>query len=105
MVPGLADAAQKVGDVVNLITAIAARTNLLALNATKGRHEQRTPAKAWPYAAVARQLDRKSHGRHRTAHQCDPGSDHELAGGPLVHGANTVIAELARDWFTETGQR
>jgi methyl-accepting chemotaxis protein len=30
----LADAAQKIGDVVNLISAIAAQTNLLALNAT-----------------------------------------------------------------------
>ncbi|MBI3444784.1 MAG: Tar ligand binding domain-containing protein [Magnetospirillum sp.] len=34
MVRGLADAAQKIGDVVNLINDIAAQTNLLALNAT-----------------------------------------------------------------------
>lgn len=34
MVKGLADAAQKIGEVVNLISAIAGQTNLLALNAT-----------------------------------------------------------------------
>ena len=33
-VQGLADAAQKIGDVVKLISDIAAQTNLLALNAT-----------------------------------------------------------------------
>jgi methyl-accepting chemotaxis protein len=33
-VAGLAEAAQKIGDVVNLIQSIAAQTNLLALNAT-----------------------------------------------------------------------
>src|SRR3546814_13380773 len=31
---GLAEAAQKIGDVVNLISDIASQTNLLALNAT-----------------------------------------------------------------------
>jgi len=34
MIQGLADAAQKIGDVVNLINDIASQTNLLALNAT-----------------------------------------------------------------------
>ncbi len=34
MVRGLAEAAQKIGDVVNLINSIASQTNLLALNAT-----------------------------------------------------------------------
>ncbi|MCW9033723.1 MAG: methyl-accepting chemotaxis protein [Rhodospirillales bacterium] len=34
LVRGLADASQKIGDVVNLITDIAEQTNLLALNAT-----------------------------------------------------------------------
>src|SRR3546814_17900519 len=33
-VQGLADAAQKIGEVVSLITDIASQTNLLALNAT-----------------------------------------------------------------------
>ncbi|WP_269580617.1 methyl-accepting chemotaxis protein [Roseibium sp. Sym1] len=33
-IEGLADAAQRIGDVVNLISAIAEQTNLLALNAT-----------------------------------------------------------------------
>jgi len=50
MVQGLANSADKIGEVVKLITDIASQTNLLALNAPSRRRAPARPARASPWS-------------------------------------------------------
>ena len=82
-VGNLAEAAQKVGEVLRLINAIASRTNLLALNATieaarAGEFRQRLCG-GGERSEVARPPDRAIHRRDRRAGDGDP-HDHRAGG-------------------------
>jgi methyl-accepting chemotaxis protein len=68
MVQGLADAAQRIGEVVNLINGIAGQTNLLALNATieAARRARRARASPW-WRRRSRGWPTRPRGRPRTS--------------------------------------
>jgi HAMP domain-containing protein len=83
-VQALSDAAQRIGDVVELISGIAGQTNLPALNATIEAARAGEAGKG--FAVVASEVKNlasqtaKARGHHRPGHG-DPGGDHLLGPG------------------------
>ncbi len=89
LVRGLADAAGKIGDVVNLINDIASQTNLLALNATIEAARAGEAGKG--FAVVANEV---KHLASQTAKATDEISDHIKSVQGQTKNAVTAISGI-----------
>ena len=99
IVKTLAEGAQKIGDVVGLISTIAGQTNLLALNATIEAARAGEAGKG--FAVVASEVkepgqpDGEGHRGHRAAGRADPGR-HQGSGRRRSRGSPARSARSAR---------
>ena len=89
-IDGLADKAQKIGEIIGLIQAIAAQTNLLALNATI--EAARAGEAGRGFAVVAQEVKSLA---SQTAHATDRIAEHVAAIQNATEGAVHAIASIS----------
>ncbi len=95
-IQGLADAAQKVGDVVKLITDIAEQTNLLALNATIEAARAGEAGKGFAVVAseVKNLANQTAHATEEIAQQVATIQSETKTAVGAIQGISTIVGEI-----------
>jgi methyl-accepting chemotaxis protein len=95
-IQGLADAAQKVGDVVKLITDIAEQTNLLALNATIEAARAGEAGKGFAVVAseVKNLANQTAHATEEIAQQVATIQSETKTAVSAIQGISTIVGEI-----------
>ena len=95
-IQGLADAAQKVGDVVKLITDIAEQTNLLALNATIEAARAGEAGKGFAVVAseVKNLANQTAHATEEIAQQVATIQTETTTAVAAIQGISTIVGEI-----------
>jgi methyl-accepting chemotaxis protein len=95
-IQGLADAAQKVGDVVKLITDIAEQTNLLALNATIEAARAGEAGKGFAVVAseVKNLANQTAHATEEIAQQVATIQTETKTAVGAIQGISTIVGEI-----------
>jgi methyl-accepting chemotaxis protein len=95
-IQGLADAAQKVGDVVKLITDIAEQTNLLALNATIEAARAGEAGKGFAVVAseVKNLASQTAHATEEIAQQVATIQSETKTAVGAIQGISTIVGEI-----------
>jgi methyl-accepting chemotaxis protein len=95
-IQGLADAAQKVGDVVKLITDIAEQTNLLALNATIEAARAGEAGKGFAVVAseVKNLANQTAHATEEIAQQVATIQTETKTAVAAIQGISTIVGEI-----------
>jgi methyl-accepting chemotaxis protein len=95
-IQGLAEAAQKVGDVVKLITDIAEQTNLLALNATIEAARAGEAGKGFAVVAseVKNLANQTAHATEEIAQQVATIQSETKTAVAAIQGISTIVGEI-----------
>src|SRR5690242_18538049 len=95
-IQGLADAAQKVGDVVKLITDIAEQTNLLALNATIEAARAGEAGKGFAVVAseVKNLANQTAHATEEISQQVATIQGETKTAVAAIQGISTIVGEI-----------